>query len=73
MEDGVRQGVASTMAMVYFCFAYLVNVHEVVGGILTGIDTIDLAFLLPHLEEATDNILVIAPLDEILHGLLLDH
>ena len=73
MEDGVQQGVASTMAMVYFCFAYLVNVHEVVGGILTGIDTIDLAFLLPHLEEATDNILVIAPLDEILHGLLLNH
>ena len=61
------------LAMVYFCFVGLVNVHEVVGGILTGIDTIDLAFLLPHLEEATDSILVIAPLDEILHGLLLNH
>ena len=61
------------LAMVYFCFVGLVNVHEVVGGFLTGIDTIDLAFLLPHLEEATDSILVIAPLDEILHGLLLNH
>ena len=61
------------LALVYFCFTCLVNVRVVVGGFLTGIDTIDLAFLLPHLEEATDSILVIAPLDEILHGHLLNH
>jgi len=73
MEDGVQLGVSSMLAMVYFCFVGLVNVHEVVGGFLTGIDTIDLAFLMPRLEDATDTIRVIAPLDEILHGLLLDH
>ena len=59
--------------MVYFCFTCLVNVRVVVGGFLTGIDTIDLAFLMPRLEDAKDTILVIAPLDEILHGLLLNH
>lgn len=72
MDDGVRQGVASALVAVHFWFPGSVNVHEVVRGFLVGVDPIDQAFLMPHLEDTTDAILSIVPLDEILRGLLLD-
>ena len=46
----------------------MVNVREVAGSILRGIDPIDLAFLMPCLEDATNAILAIMPLEDILHG-----
>ena len=52
----------------------LVSVHlEIVEGLPRGTRDSNMALLMPRLEEATDTIRVIAPLDEILHGLLLDH
>ena len=44
-----------------------------VEGFPEGARDLDVRFLMPHLEDATDTIRVIAPLDEILHGLLLNH
>ena len=49
------------------------DVHEVAGGFPTGVDPNDLAFLMPHLEDAADAILAIAPLDDILRGPSPDH
>lgn len=72
VEDGVRQGAASALAVVYFQFPSAVNVHEVVGSFLRGVDPVDLAFLMPLLEDAADAILAIAPLDDILCGPSLD-
>jgi hypothetical protein len=36
MEDGIQQGMASALAMVHFCFFGLVDVSEVVEGLLRG-------------------------------------
>ena len=68
MEDGVRQGAASTLAVVHFRFLGLVDVREVAGGFLTGVNPNDLMFLMPHLEDAADAVLAIAPLEDILYG-----
>ena len=73
MEDGVRQGAASTLAMVHFWFPGLVDIRKVVGGFLTGINPNDLKFLMPHLEDVADAVLAIAPLQDILRGPSLDH
>jgi len=68
VEDGVQKGAALVLAMVHFQFLDAVNVQEVVGISLRGIDPTDLAFLMPHLEDTADAILAIALLDDILHG-----
>lgn len=56
------------MAVVHFGFHDLVDVCEVVRGFTVGIWNSDMAFLMPHLEDATNTILALAPLKEILHG-----
>ena len=68
MEDGVRQGVASALAVVQFCFPDLVDVHEVAEGLPRNTNDTDMALLMPRLEEATNVVLRIAPLDAVLHG-----
>ena len=50
----------------------MVNIREVAGSFLRGVDPIDLAFLMPRLEDAADTILAIAPLEDILRGPSLD-
>ena len=65
-EDGVWQGAASALAVVHFRFPGLVDIHEVAGGFTAGIDPNDLAFHMPRLEDATDAVLAIAPLEDLL-------
>jgi hypothetical protein len=50
----------------------VVNVHEVAGGFPRSVNPVDLAFLMPRLEDATDSVLAIGPLDEILRDPSLD-
>jgi len=52
---------------------HAVNVRKVAGGFPRGYDPVDLAFLMPHLEDAADVVLAILALDEILRGPLSDH
>jgi hypothetical protein len=73
IEDGVRQGAASALAVVHFCFSGLVDVREVAEGLPRNTDDIDMALLMPQLEEAADAVLRISPLDVILHGPSPDH
>ena len=72
MEDGVRQGAVSTLSTVHFWFPGSIDVHEVAGGFPRGVDSVDLAFLMPHLEDAVDVVLAIVLLDGILRGPSLD-
>jgi hypothetical protein len=68
VEDGIRQGAAFTLVVVHFCFRGLVDVGEVAEGLPRNTDDTDMALLMPHLEEAADAILAIAPLDAVLHS-----
>ena len=61
------------MAMVHFRFPGLVDISEVVEGLLRGTRDSDMALLMPHLEEAVDVVLAIAPLEVVLRGPSLDH
>lgn len=72
VEDGVRQGAASALAVVHFRFSNLVDVSEVVEGLPRGIRDSDMALLMPCLEEAADAVLAIAPLEAVLYGPSLD-
>jgi hypothetical protein len=58
--------------MVHFWFLDLVDVYEVARGFPMSADPNDMAFLMPRLEEATDNVLTIVPLEAILRGPSLD-
>jgi hypothetical protein len=58
--------------MVHFWFLDLVDVYEVARGIPVSADPNDMAFLMPRLEEATDTVLAIVPLEAIIRGPLLD-
>ena len=49
------------------------NVREVAGSFLRGVDPVNLVFLMPRLVDAADAILAIAPLEDILCGPSLDH
>jgi len=60
------------LAVVHFRFPGSVDVHEVGRGFPVGVDLDDLAFLMPRLEDATDDVLAIMPLDNILCGSLPD-
>lgn len=46
----------------------MVNIREVVGSSLRGIDLVDLVFPMPRLEDTADAILAITLLDDILRG-----
>lgn len=73
VEVGVRQGAASALAVVHFLFPSLVDISEVAEGFPRNTKDSNVAFLMPRLEEATDAVLAIAPLVEILHDPLLEH
>lgn len=60
--------VASALAVVHFWFNGLVDIHEVARGFPEDINHTDVAFLMPHLEEATDTVLTFAPLEDVLRG-----
>ena len=47
MEDGVRQGVASALAMVHFYFLDLVDVHVVQEGLPRNTNNTNMALLMP--------------------------
>lgn len=47
VQDGVWQGVASTLAMVHFCFPNLVDVHDMVEGLPRNSNDTDMALLMP--------------------------
>ena len=49
------------------------DIPEVAGGFLTGVNPNDLTFLMPHLEDVADAVLAIAPLEDILRGPSPDH
>lgn len=59
---------ASALAMVHFHFPGLVDVSKVVEGFPRNTKDSDMVFLMPLLEEPTDAMLEIAPLEEILCG-----
>lgn len=73
VEEGVRQGAASALAVVHFHFPSLVDVSEVAEGFHGNTRDSNMAFLMPCLEEATDVVLAIAPLEAILYGPSVDH
>jgi hypothetical protein len=68
MEDGIWQGAAFVLVVVDFRFHGLVDVGEVAEGLPRNTDDTDMALLMPHLEEAANAILVIAPLDAVLRS-----
>ena len=54
--------------MVHFHFPDLVDVHEVVEGLPRNTNDTNMALLMPQLEEATDVVLRIAPLEVVLRS-----
>lgn len=50
----------------------MVNIREVAGSFLRGIDPVNFAFLMPRLVDVADAFLVITPLEDILCGPSLD-
>lgn len=68
MEDGIRQGVASELAMVHSRFSNLVDVNEVAKGLPRGTRDSNMVLLMPCLEGAIDAVLAIAPLEVVLHS-----
>jgi hypothetical protein len=73
IEDGVRQGADSALAVVHFRFLGLVDVREVAEGLPKNTNDTNMALLMPHLEEAADTILAIASLDAVFHCPSPDH
>lgn len=68
VEDGIRQGAASALAVVHIHFPDLVDISEAAEGLPRDTRDSNMAFLMPHLEEAADTVLVITPLEVILHS-----
>ena len=59
--------------MVHFHFPGLVDISELAEGFPRNTRDSDMVFLMPRLEEAANAVLMIAPLEAILHGPSLDH
>jgi hypothetical protein len=60
------------LAVVHFCFLGQVDVSEVAKGLPRGTRDSDMVLLMPHLEEAADAVLAIAPLGAVLRDPSLD-
>ena len=68
MHDFAPCQSSSALVAVHFWFLGLVDVCEVARGFPASADPTNMAFLMPYLEEAVDDVLAIALLEEILHG-----